>query len=306
MAITRQELQRHGFVHSHDLVLDEKSAKFLSKNAALIESASIYLWLSPESNSADNYSVLYIGKAGYGLRRRFSQHVGGFKNSATGKSNLRLIIDHIESGKEIQVFARNSSTISLFGAEVSLYSTEEEAMCSAYASLWNRATFPALPAENKPDASSRKENSAPLIDMPIDFSQCTNADDIHSFYAGLSREGKTNFIQLLNLVSDIPSFNEMPQKIICGYTSQPSGYNNTPMLIFSPIGPNGRALGGQWGVRIPLVDVEGGKKPLTIIVNEKFINPSLSEALIARGQDSFRPLDLDDFLSDPRKYLTVA
>jgi hypothetical protein len=78
------------------------------------------------------------------------------------------------------------------------------------------------------------------------------------------------------------------------------------MLIFSPIGPNGRALGGQWGVRIPLVDVEGGKKPLTIIVNEKFINPSLSEALIARGQDSFRPLDLDDFLSDPRKYLTVA
>jgi hypothetical protein len=305
MKISRSKLSEYQFTHTHDLVLNDDSAKFVSKTTEFNQSSSIYLWLSPCSETQDDFLVLYVGKAGYGINRRFNQHTGGFRNSSTGKSNLKLIVEHILAGNQIQVYAKNASTISLFGSKTSLYSTEEEAMCKAYEPLWNRANFPSISIKNKTVESTieQSESKPAPSDIEIDFSQYAVADDIHAFYLSLCQEAKTNFIQLLSLISNIPTFAAMPQKIVGGYSDQPSGYNGVPMLVFSPLGVVGRAVADAWGVRIPLIDEKN--KPLTVIFHDKYINPNLDENLISKGKaHNFRPKDLEDFMGDLNKYLT--
>lgn len=307
MTITKADLMSHGFIYTHDLVLNGDLAKFEPKESSISENASIYLWVSPLV-SADKFEVLYIGKAGYGIKRRFSQHTGGFKNGSTGKSNLRLIKEHIQAGNQIQVFARNSATISLFGAEASLYSTEEEAMCKAYEPLWNRASFPAISDAGEAVKSAHVESSSknPIFDPELDFSQFPNFEDIQAFYSSMEISGKKRFIQLLDLISKISPFCSMPQKLVGGYSGQPPGYDGIPMLIFSPTGTSGKALPNQWGVRIPLMDDSDKNKPLTVIIPDRYKNPTLDENLITRGdKNEFRPLDLDDFIKDYKKYIVI-
>ena len=307
MTISKAELINHGFIYTHDLMLNGDMAKFVAKKSGISESASIYLWASPLLDG-DEFEVLYIGKAGYGIKRRFGQHTGGFKNGATGKSNLKLIKEHIQAGNQIQVFARNSATISLFGAEASLYSTEEEAMCKAYEPLWNRASFPAISGNGEVIKSKGDvlESTNLMFDPEVDFSQFSNFEDLHAFYLSLEISGKKKFIQLLSLISKIAPFSDMPQKIVGGYSGQLGGYDNMPMLVFSPTGASGRALPNQWGVRIPLVDDEDKNKPLTIIIHGKYKNPTLDEKLILSGdRDEFRPLDLDDFINNFKQYIVI-
>ena len=307
MTISKADLVSHGFTYTHDLVLNGELAKFVAKESGISETASIYLWVSPLSG-IDEFEILYIGKAGYGIKRRFGQHTGGFKNGATGKSNLKLIKEHIQSGNQIQVFARNSATISLFGAEASLYSTEEEAMCKAYEPLWNRASFPTILDSGEVMKSSGDEiESINAIYQPeVDFSQFANTEDIHAFYSSLEILGKKKFIQLLSLISKISPFSGMPQKIVGGYSGQLPGYDGIPMLVFSPTGASGKALPKQWGVRIPLVNNDDQNKSLTIIINDKYKNPTLDEALILCGdKNEFRPLDLDDFIKNYKKYIVI-
>jgi hypothetical protein len=282
-------------------------AKFLAIKSEISETASIYLWASPLLGN-DEFEVLYIGKAGYGIKRRFGQHTAGFKNSATGKSNLKLITEHIQTGNQIQVFARNSATISLFGAEASLYSTEEEAMCKAYEPLWNRASFPAISANGEVVKSSgdAAESNNLIFDPEVDFSQFANPEELHAFYLSLEISGKKKFIQLLNLISKISPFSGMPQKIVGGYSGQIDGYDNIPMLVFSPTGASGKALPNQWGIRIPLIDNDDKNKPLTVIINDKYKNPTQGEKLISSGdKNEFRPLDLDDFIQNYKKYIAI-
>lgn len=307
MTISKAELASHGFTYTHDLVLNGDLAKFVAKEPGITEAASIYLWASPLTG-IDEYEVLYIGKAGYGIKRRFGQHTGGFKNGATGKSNLKLIQEHIQAGKQIQVFARNSATISLFGAEASLYSTEEEAMCKAYEPLWNRASFPTIEEKEAAIKSGgvEIESDNSILDPELDFSQFSNSDDIHAFYLSLEVSAKKKFIQLLSLIYKISPFCQMPQKMVGGYSSQVSGYDGIPMLVFSPTGPSGRALPKQWGLRIPLIDDGDKGKPLTIIVNGDHKNPTLDESLIVSSdRGEFRPLDLDHFIKNYKKYIVV-
>jgi hypothetical protein len=307
MTISKADLVSHGFTYTHDLVLNGELAKFVAKESGISETASIYLWVSPLSG-IDEFEILYIGKAGYGIKRRFGQHTGGFKNGATGKSNLKLIKEHIHSGNQIQVFARNSATISLFGAEASLYSTEEEAMCKAYEPLWNRASFPTILDSGEAMKSSGDEiESINAIYQPeVDFSQFANTEDIHAFYSSLEILGKKKFIQLLSLISKISPFSGMPQKIVGGYSGQLPGYDGIPMLVFSPTGASGKALPKQWGVRIPLVNNDDQNKSLTIIINDKYKNPTLDETLILCGdKNEFRPLDLDDFIKNYKKYIVI-
>jgi hypothetical protein len=98
----------------------------------------------------------------------------------------------------------------------------------------------------------------------------------------------------------------MPQKIVGGYSGQLGGYDNMPMLVFSPTGASGRALPNQWGVRIPLIDDEDKNKPLTVIIHGKYKNSTLDEKLILCGdRDEFRPLDLDDFINHFKQYIVT-
>jgi|GEM_PF-935795 len=307
MLISKADLENHGFTYTHDLVLNGELAKFVAKESGILEVASIYMWVSPLSGSND-FEVLYIGKAGYGIKRRFGQHTGGFKNGVTGKSNLKLIKKHIQSGNQIQVFARNAATIALFGAEASLYSTEEEAMCKAYEPLWNRASFPTISDTSEVIKSfgDEPESKDTIYELEVDFSQFTNYEDIHAFYSSLDILGKKRFIGLLGLMSQIPPFSEMPQKIVGGYSQQLGNYNGIPMLVYSQNGSSGKALPKQWGVRIPLVNDDDKNKPLTIIINHKYKNPTLDEKLIISGNNGeFSPLDLDDFIKNYHKYIFI-
>ena len=152
MPIQRQALKDLGFTHTHNVEMNDEMPEF----RAVIDppkEASVYMWVSP-SGRKDELEVLYVGKAGFGVQRRLSQHRGGFVNSGVGRKNRTLIAEWINGGRSIMVFARVSAAHRVFGIEVSLYSTEEHALCG-FLPRWNRANFPrAADAPDLPTATS--------------------------------------------------------------------------------------------------------------------------------------------------------
>lgn len=129
------------FTHTHDLVL--KSGKlYFKKVNENIKSPSVYVWIAHKSES--DYHILYVGKAGNGVHARCHQHKGGFTNSDTGRKNAIELMKYIEAGYELRVYGRKSSTMEIFGKEVSLYAAEEDALCKVLNPSINRAGFPKL------------------------------------------------------------------------------------------------------------------------------------------------------------------
>ena len=304
------DLNEFGFIHSHNIKLNINGfPEFITLHETK-DCASIYLWLSPLDEST--FEVLYIGKAGYGLKRRFQQHAGGFSNSPTGNKNRELITSKIQSGREIHVYSRESAEANMFGVDISLYSTEEEAMCKAFSPLWNRASFPKtknketspipLVEKQADDASLSNEHSVPL--NTIDFSQLNDSSEANAYFENLTPEAKSKFTQLFNYVQSVGEFSQLPQKIVHGYENQPTqpqNYNKVPMLLFARIGRKGTALPNQWAVRIPLCD-----NNLTLIFPDRFLVNDIDEALIYRGKgNNFCPVNIDDFLAHPERYITV-
>jgi hypothetical protein len=140
--LSKDDLKKFNFEHTHNIELSDEAGRVpMFVNHKLVnQEPSIYIWAAPIDDQT--FKVLYIGKAGYGLNKRFIQHASGFKHSVTGMKNASLITSHITSGGKIEVFVKIADKITLFGKEVSLYSTEEEAFCEAFPPLWNRADFP--------------------------------------------------------------------------------------------------------------------------------------------------------------------
>lgn len=153
MTINLDTLHTLGFAPTHQLVINAHGLVFRSHpNATLSENLeedtrpAVYMWLSPAAGTND-FDVLYVGKAGYGINRRISQHQSGFTHSNAGRDNRRRITEWLTMGRSIEVYRRVSAVHRLFGQDVSLYSTEEQALCISYAPLWNRARFPRVQYE---------------------------------------------------------------------------------------------------------------------------------------------------------------
>jgi hypothetical protein len=249
------------------------------------------MWVSPTSDKQQKFDVLYIGKAGFGVARRLQQHKGGFVNSRTGRKNREAIADWIAQGRSIEVFARVASMSELFGVPVSLYSAEEEALCGAFEPQWNRAVFPA----------ARTTSDAPKVVEGADVACLAHGDEIAAFFDSLPGDRRALFLRLANLV--VQRFPGRSQKLVKGYANQPTGYNNTPMLVFADVGPSGRALNNRWVARIPLV-VEGDAA-LTILFPASAKSRGLDPRLIAEGNHgAWRPRELAAFLDHPDEYLT--
>jgi len=244
MTIHRNTLLNLEFVPTHQLLMDGDLPVFRIHPSAAIrhdDRPAVYMWLSPLMEIAE-FDVLYIGKAGYGVDRRISQHQGGFTHSGTGRDNRRLITELLRAGRSIEVYRRVSSVHQLFGQEISLYSAEEQALCERYSPLWNRARFPQVyradPALSVESLQSSSEDavSAPL---GVDFSQVIQADEISTFLDSLDMHKRTQFLSLCKLLQRIEP--GARQKLVAGYSGQPKGYDGKPVFVFGHIGNDGRA-----------------------------------------------------------------
>lgn len=300
MPVHRQALENLGFHHSHDVVMDADTPDFRAINEPRAD-ASVYAWVSPTPGVADEVDVLYVGKAGRGVSKRLRQHRGGFVNSGTGRENRRLIAEWLGTGRSIMVFSRVSAIHEVFGVPVSIYSTEEQALCERFRPRWNRAVFPsAAPAQ--PVSHVEAQALGPAVDsqpnlVPL-FDQMAFGDEVAAFYSALPAAKQVQFSRLLDLLQRRDP--TAGYKISNGYAGQPSGYNGKPMLVFGQITPGGRAKEAVG--RIPLVDEE--RIPLTITFKASARAQGLDAELFDEGSSGcWRPLDLSHFLENVDAYL---
>jgi len=301
--INDNELMQLGFALTHEIIAPATSSSFLPDFSEVathpsLKKSSVYLWLSPVPSKLGLYDVLYVGKAGYGTTRRFLQHRGGFRKQAPG-SNCALILERFAAGRKILVFGKVADEIDLFGVTISRYSTEEEALCKHLSPLWNRAGFP--------DSAKSKKSVEPTKRKPKKASELMNEveEDTSLWFEELKPEDKDRFSRILRYAESIDILKEMPQKVIGGYTKQPSGYNGIPMIVYGQFTKSGNVAPNGWFLRIP--------KPvskcirLTLFIPQCFAASKLKHANVLRhgtgNQSFFFPLDVDHFLLHPEEYI---
>ena len=290
------ELNTFSFIHSHNIVLNSSGRPSFERVAKLGEKASIYLWLTPIDDK--NFTVLYCGKAGYGVHRRMTQHANGFKHSGTGQSNQDFLLQMLESGKTIHVFARESATDIIFGVRTSLYSVEEEAMCDAYSPLWNRAKFPSSKASAVAKSILLQSDSK----FDASFVDLARGVEVRTYLESLDPQQQSNFLGLVQVLSRHLTGDGVEQKVVRGYSNQPTGYSHTPMLVFCRRTKGGRASPNGWYARVPLVDSE--KAPMTVFLNSQAVAADANPALFTQRKGYFIPNDLINCIKRPHLYLS--
>lgn len=71
----------------------KKTVKFQNiKNTGLNTLPCIYLWVIESEDQNFNRKVLYVGKAGNGLKNRMKQHEGGFKGGSISGINKKYVL----------------------------------------------------------------------------------------------------------------------------------------------------------------------------------------------------------------------
>lgn len=312
--MNKTSLNALDFKHSHDIVLNVEGSPVFKVINNLTNVASVYMWVTPLDD--ESYTVLYIGKAGYGVRRRMEQHAGGFRNSSTGRTNCALLTELLRSGRQVHVFGRVAKIQSVMGVEVSLYSVEEEALCDLYSPLWNRARFPSnnlmiedQPLANKQRAShdhgivarQRLLNSSIELINEIDIHLLPRGEELQDHIATLEANRKTDFVNIIKTLTCFFISDGIEQKIVRGYSNQPSGYNNKPMMVFCRRTSIGRAVNNGWYARVPLTD--SPTAPMTVFLNRQSLLDNISYDLFNIEGDYFIPKNLKDFLERPALYL---
>lgn len=315
MQITRQQLDESNFHHTHNIVMDGDVPAFRRQGAPASAQASIYMWLSPTSVDGTLFDVMYIGKAGYGVERRLSQHKGGFTHSGTGRANRTLITEWLAGGRTLQVYARCSASAEIFGRKASLYSTEEAAACDAFEPRWNRANFPQVRGAAV-DQGPMARVLAVIEEVPLDqptlvaedvaaatiaiaFQDIPQGDEVVRFVQSLDAGTRDRFLRIMGFLQQRQP--TAGHKIVRGYSDQPQGYNRKLMLVIGkPRETDGRAV--EWFARVPLVNEPS--TPLTIIFRRNLLSRNVNPALVAKGEKGdWRPIDLDAFLDSPQVYL---
>ncbi len=301
MPVAQQFFADNDFVHTHNIEMDGMRPTFsLIRGREVFAGAGIYVWASPMPDHPDRYVALYVGKAGYGLQRRLGQHAGSFRDigAGTGQQNRQLIVDWLATGRTLQVWGRLSASTNLFDQETSLYSAEEAAACVAFEPRWNRANFPRAPNAGAavPEEPLPGGNPPP---MEVAFEAVPHGDEVAAFVGGLDEPTQARFMRIMDFVQQRHA--DAGDKIVRGYTGQPPGYSQKPMLVIGQIrATDGRAV--NWNVRIPLVNEVDNL--LTIIFPGARRSPLLAANRFAEGDSGvWRPLDLDEFLNNPDDYL---
>ena len=316
MTISRKELDELDFHPTHEWfdnggAIKSRTVPKHHSNASL-KKPMVYMWLTPVDDSHETFRLLYVGKARAGISLRNFQHEGGFKNSDTGRKNQELIRQILSTKAPVLIYSRISDRCSILGQEISIYSAEEEALCDRFSPEWNRAQF-AVGAKER-----NKANRPPIIDestttmLPMtghlsdfDFSRLAGADIVYSFIESISQEVRDQLAKLLVWAFDVQQQYGLEQKVVLGFSDHPKGYNNIPMLVFAKFGDAGVAKPHSWMVRIPLRSDD--KYPLTVILPERLKSDKVTKNAVVDGnKGNYRPLDLEDFLANPSKFVRLS
>jgi hypothetical protein len=307
MKVSIDELVKLNFKLTHEWIRDGEFIKAQALSGEKLTKSMepmVYAWVSPEDEGLKQYRLLYIGKAGGGVSKRLREHEGGFKNSGTGKKNFELIQGVLKSDKPVHIYSRVSDQVNILGQKVSLYSAEEEALCDRFSPEWNRAQFAAGTKVGKKRTTSkpRKTQVEEVSAGEIDFSALPRGNEVVDFMNSLGNKERNQLAQLLAWAFRIEGKLELEQKIVFGYTGQPTGCNGVPMLVFANFGKGGKAKKDSWKIRIPLQRTD--KQGLTVVLPKAYMSKSLGEKFVEAGkEDNFRPLAIEDFLKKPSKYV---
>jgi hypothetical protein len=87
-------------------------------------------------------------------------------------------------------------------------------------------------------------------------------------------------------------------KIVDEYTEQPIGCNNVQTLVIGKL-VNDKMAPRQWSCRITLNSTP------RIIIPVNRLNP-IADKMVDFGKDSFSPMDNEDFLANPDKYVSAS
>lgn len=306
MLITSNELLDMHFELTHQWLRDGSIIKAKEVGQGrLVRSTKpmVYAWVSPLDESGNNFRLLYIGKAGGGVAKRLRQHEGGFENSGAGRKNYALIMEALKSDRSVQIYGRISDSVEVLGQTISMYSAEEEALCDRFSPEWNRAQF-AKGSKTTRKIPSYKSSTAKTNLKDVDFSRLARGKDVLDLIDSLKSEEKSRFAELLAWCFAIEEKYGLEQKVVEGYTNQPSGCNSVPMLLFANFGKAGMAEKNSWRIRIPLQSSE--KQGLTVVLPSHYMAKGLNNDLIEKGKhENFRPIDLEDFLKNPANYVTL-
>lgn len=294
------ELEELGFKRTHEIVFNSSSSnlpEFSQFTSHLsLRKPSVYLWVAPINTERNCYDVLYVGKAGYGTSRRFSQHKGGFKNNKPG-SNSALILEKLQENK-IFVYGKVADNAILFGVTISRYSIEEEALCELLSPLWNRAVFP--------NASKVEQNKLIVNDQHVKVSANTSQlnGDTLTWFESLDQIDQLKFVNIIKYTEGVDKLKGIPQKNISGYSAQPPRFNNIPMLAYGEFNNYGRIKPNSWLLRVPKpIDGLG----LTLFIPCCFVADKVNPSKVLRHgsgeKEFFYPIDIDDFLKSPHQYV---
>ena len=298
--ICDNELEEWGFKRTHEIVFNSSYSNLPEfsqiTNHLSLRKASVYLWVAPIKSERNSYDVLYVGKAGYGTTRRFSQHKSGFKNNKPG-SNSALIFEKLQENK-IFVYGKVADNAMLFGVTVSRYSIEEEALCELLSPLWNRAAFP--------NASKGARNELIVNDQHVKLSANTSQlnGDTLTWFESLDHVDQLKFRNIIKYTESVDKLKVIPQKNISGYSGQPPRFNNIPMLAYGKFNNSGRIKPNGWLLRVPKpIDGLG----LTLFIPCCFMADKVNLSKVLRHgsgeKEFFYPTDINEFLKSPDQYV---
>lgn len=312
MTVSLEDLHNLGFFTSHQITLDQSGLpRFAAiKGLKLSDAPSVYIWVA-HAPGAQAVEVLYVGKAGKGVARRSAQHQGGFVNSGAGRKNASALMEVLQKPEmTISVLARNAEHIDLFGQTVSLYATEEDALCARFQPRLNRAAFPdvsateekqeLLPVEPLPVVSMQGKQAnlgkiADIINARLRSQDEGTLDDLAGQLEAYSPEEMDLLEKLLQFVDTQIMAPSDEFKLVGQYTDQVQGCNGVTTLGLGQLGAQNFKKNG-WVARIYLTNPPRLGLPLSLL------NPAAKE-LVVTANGSFSPHDVTALLKVPAEYI---
>lgn len=321
MTVSLAELKSMGFNPSHKIMLPEDASLRFEKlkGASVSTEPAVYMWVA-HADGADQGEILYVGKAGRGIERRCAQHQGGFTGSSTGRKNAAALTEILSaSAITVTVMARQSDTTELFGQTVSLYSTEEDALCARFAPRLNRAAFPEISGRQQalPDPVASIVQQPKQIPLQVDAQPVASEDAPSRIFALINNRlkvqdegtvddmigqveayGPQELARLEGLLEVVETRLLAPEhalKLIGGYTRQPKDCNGITTLGFGRLVERNFAPNG-WVARIYMTAAPRVSFPLNMLKPD-------ARDLVEANEKLFAPLAIDSFLRDPGAFI---
>jgi len=284
-----KKLKDWGLSVTHRILLDERNVlRIQACVGGSDETPSVYVWASSRYDKVESIDQIeYVGKAGRGAKKRMRDHESGFRNSVTGRANAVALRKILNEGRYVFVLTRTSNTTSLFGENVSQYSTEEAALIEALQPALNRAEIPN--ARGTARAGKRRFDGLMALDSTLD------ADSLRDVIDSYSDDQYTILCELLDLVARHVVSEGVGAKLVRRYSSQPAGCSGFLTIVFAQL-QNNRVVRNTSIAKIYLADIP------RVAYRVRMMN-SKSSKLVDIKNDWFSPRDTLDFLKNQKSYL---